>query len=59
MDMMALARELRRLADKKDRGQISKSLIVELSLQIVLEELEKSGQRSINSYEYTRSIGEI
>jgi uncharacterized protein (DUF4415 family) len=38
--------ELRKLADKKDRGQISKSLIVELALQIALEELEKTGQNS-------------
>ena len=33
--------ELRKLADKKSRGQISKSLIVELALQLALEDLEK------------------
>lgn len=38
--------ELRRLADKKDRGRISKSLIVELSLQLALEDLEKRGADS-------------
>lgn len=38
--------ELRRLADKKDRGQISKSLIVELALQLALEDLEKRGTES-------------
>ena len=38
--------ELRRLADKKDRGRISKSLIVELALKLALEELEKRGAES-------------
>jgi len=38
--------ELRKLADKKDRGQISKSLIVELALQLALEDLEKKGADS-------------
>ena len=38
--------ELRKLADKKDRGQISKSLIVELALQLALEDLEKRGADS-------------
>jgi hypothetical protein len=38
--------ELRKLADKKDRGQISKSLIVELALQLALEDLEKRGAES-------------
>jgi len=38
--------ELRRLADKKDRGRISKSLIVELSLQLALDELKTKGARS-------------
>jgi len=37
---------LRKLADKKDRGQISKSLIVELALQLALEDLEKKGAES-------------
>lgn len=38
--------ELRKLADKKDRGQISKSLIVELALKLALEDLEKRGAES-------------
>ena len=38
--------ELRRLADKKNRGQISKSLIVELALDMALEELKKKGSES-------------
>jgi hypothetical protein len=38
--------ELRKLAPKKVRGQISKSLIVELALQMVLEELRAKGSRS-------------
>ena len=38
--------ELRKLADKKDRGQISKSLIVELAVQIALEELKSKGSSS-------------
>jgi len=38
--------ELRKLADKKDRGQISKSLIVELALQLALDDLEKRGADS-------------
>ena len=39
--------ELRRLADKKDRGRISKSLIVELSLQLALDELKAKGVNSL------------
>ena len=39
--------ELRRLADKKDRGRISKSLIVELSLQLALDELKTKGVNSL------------
>ena len=39
--------ELRKLADKKDRGQISKSLIVELALKMALEDLEKKGSDSL------------
>ena len=39
--------ELRRLADKKDRGQISKSLIVELSLKMALDELKAQGVNSL------------
>lgn len=39
--------ELRRLADKKDRGQISKSLIVELSLKMALDELKAQGVKSL------------
>ena len=38
--------ELRRLADKKDRSQISKSLIVERALKLALEDLEKKGADS-------------
>lgn len=38
--------QLRKMADKKVRGQVSKSLIVEMALQIVLEDLEKTGQKS-------------
>lgn len=38
--------ELRKLADKKDRGQISKSLIVEQALKLALEDLEKRGAES-------------
>jgi len=39
--------ELRKLADKKDRGQISKSLIVGLALQRALEELKTQGAKSL------------
>lgn len=39
--------ELRKLADKKDRGQISKSLIVELALQMALDELKTQGAKSL------------
>ena len=39
--------ELRKLADKKDRGQISKSLIVELSLKMALDELKAQGVNSL------------
>ena len=38
--------ELRKLADKKSRGQISKSLIVELALKLALGDLEKKGADS-------------
>ena len=38
--------QLRKMADKKTRGQISKSLIVELAVQIVLEELKSKGSSS-------------
>ena len=38
--------ELRKMADKKDRGQISKSLIVEQALKLALEDLEKRGADS-------------
>lgn len=41
--------ELRKLTDKKDRGQISKSLIVELALKMALEDLEKRGAESLLS----------
>ena len=39
--------ELRKLADKKGRGRISKSLIVELALQMALEDLRKKGSDSL------------
>ena len=39
--------ELRKLADKKDRGQISKSLIVELALKLALDELKAKGVNSL------------
>ena len=39
--------ELRKLADKKDRGQISKSLIVEQALKLALDELKAQGVNSL------------
>ena len=39
--------ELRKLADKKGRGRISKSLIVELALQLALDELKTKGVNSL------------
>ena len=44
--------ELRKLADKKDRSQISKSLIVELALKLALEDLEKKGADSSLAKKY-------
>jgi cell division septation protein DedD len=38
--------QLRRMSSTDTRSSISKSLIVEEALQIVLEELEKTGQKS-------------
>ena len=38
---------LRRMAPKEDRGQISKSLIVEMAIQMALEELESKGIKSL------------
>lgn len=38
--------QLRRLSPREKRGQISKSLIVELALQIALEELENKKDKS-------------
>ena len=38
--------QLRRLTPKDQRAQISKSLIVELALQVALEELESKGSES-------------
>jgi len=38
--------KLRKMASTDNRTSISKSLIVEIALQIALEELEKSGQKS-------------
>ena len=39
--------QLRRLAPKETRGQVSKSLIVELALQIALEELKSKKDKSL------------
>ena len=39
--------ELRKLADKKSRGRISKSLMIELALQMALEDLQKKGSDSL------------
>ena len=46
--------ELRKLADKKDRGQISKSLIVELALKLALEDLRKKGSDSLLAKKLSR-----
>ena len=39
--------ELRKLADKRSRGRISKSLMVEMALQMALEDLQKKGSDSL------------
>lgn len=39
--------QLRRMAPKDERGQISKSLIVELAVQIALDELKSKGEKSL------------
>ena len=46
--------ELRKLADKKSRGQISKSLMVELALQMALEDLQKKGADSLLARKLSR-----
>ena len=46
--------ELRKLADKKGRGRISKSLIVELALQMALEDLRKKGSDSLLAKKLSR-----
>jgi len=46
--------ELRKLADKKSRGRISKSLIVELALQMALEDLRKKGSDSLLAKKLSR-----
>jgi len=46
--------ELRKLADKKSRGQISKSLMVELALQMALEDLQKKGSDSLLARKLSR-----
>jgi len=46
--------ELRKLADKKGRGRISKSLIVELALQMALEDLQKKGSDSLLAKKLSR-----
>ena len=42
------------LADKKGRGRISKSLIVELALQMALEDLRKKGSDSLLAKKLSR-----
>ena len=39
--------ELRKMADKKNRSRISKSLMIELALQMALEDLQKKGSDSL------------
>ncbi len=39
--------ELRKLADKRSRGRISKSRMVEMALQMALEDLQKKGSDSL------------
>ena len=39
--------ELRKMADKKNRSRISKSLMIELALQMALEGLQKKGSDSL------------
>ena len=46
--------ELRKLADKKSRGRISKSLMVELALQMALEDLRKKGSDSLLAKKLSR-----
>ena len=46
--------ELRKLADKKGRGRISKSLIVELALDMALEDLRKKGSDSLLAKKLSR-----
>lgn len=46
--------ELRKLADKKSRGRISKSLMVELALQLALEDLRKKGSDSLLAKKLSR-----
>ena len=46
--------ELRKLADKKGRGRISKSLIVELARQMALEDLRKKGSDSLLAKKLSR-----
>ena len=46
--------ELRKLADKRSRGRISKSLMVELALQLALEDLRKKGSDSLQAKKLAR-----
>ena len=46
--------ELRKLADKRSRGRISKSLMVELALQLALEDLQKKGSDSLLAKKLSR-----
>ena len=46
--------ELRKLADKRSRGRISKSLMVEMALQMALEDLRKKGSDSLLAKKLSR-----
>lgn len=46
--------ELRKLADKRSRGRISKSLMVEMALQMALEDLQKKGSDSLLAKKLSR-----
>ena len=46
--------ELRKLADKRSRGRISKSLMVERALQMALEDLRKKGSDSLLAKKLSR-----
>jgi hypothetical protein len=46
--------ELRKLADKRSRGRISKSLMAEMALQMALEDLRKKGSDSLLAKKLSR-----